>query len=146
MLQIIGRLIVVLIALFLAIITALTSFTAMILMLLDTPAQQVDAQAVIMMVLEQLSIFAGYLGAVGGVTLVIPALLLALIGETVQIRSWMYYLLGGGLAILVIPFIAMAGIGEPPSAAVMTPRYLAILFTTGIAMGFMYWLIAGRKA
>ena len=146
MFQVIGRLIVVLIALLLALLTALASFTTMILMLLDTPAPKIDAQAVIMMVLEQLSIFASYLTAVGGVTLVIPALLLALIGETVQIRSWMYYLLGGGLSILVIPFIAMAGIGEPPSAAVMAPRYLAILFTTGVAMGFMYWLVAGRKA
>jgi hypothetical protein len=73
----------------------------------------------------------------------LPALLAIIIGEALRIRSWMYYLLAGGAAVLAIPLLAVAENGAP---VVPQGQVLAIFAASGFAGGFIYWLLAGRGA
>ncbi len=73
---------------------------------------------------------------------IVPALALIIIGEVARIRSIIYYVVGGGLALVAIPALAQAGFGsqlQMPSAAVWQ-----VFATSGFLGGFTYWLIAGR--
>ena len=73
---------------------------------------------------------------------IIPALALIIIGEVARIRSIIYYVVGGGIALVAIPALAQAGLSiqiEMPSAAVWQ-----VFATAGFLGGFTYWLIAGR--
>ncbi|MEM8974991.1 MAG: hypothetical protein AAGD43_23265 [Pseudomonadota bacterium] len=73
---------------------------------------------------------------------IVPALALIIIGEVARIRSIIYYVVGGGLALVAIPALAQAGLGsqlQMPSAAVWQ-----VFATSGFLGGFTYWLIAGR--
>ncbi len=77
-----------------------------------------------------------------GMTL-IPALLVVIVGEVARIRSWLYYLVGGGIALAVIPLLARI------DASTMTyslPALWHVFATAGFAGGFVYWLLAGRNA
>lgn len=79
----------------------------------------------------------------GGLTIV-PALLVVVIGEVARIRSWLYYVVGGGLALGTLPLIARMGGAD---AATPAPAALwQVLATAGFAGGFVYWLVAGRRA
>ena len=75
---------------------------------------------------------------------VIPALLMVIVGEIARIRSWMYYVAGGGLALAAIPLLARYG----EDGAMSAPEALVwqVFATAGFAGGFVYWLIAGRNA
>lgn len=75
---------------------------------------------------------------------VIPALLMVIVGEIARIRSIIYYVAGGGLALAAIPLLArfgQAGAINAPEAVVWQ-----VFATAGFAGGFVYWLIAGRNA
>ncbi len=74
----------------------------------------------------------------------IPALLMVVVGEIARIRSMVYYVVGGGLALAAIPLLARYGQG----GAVASPEALVwqVFATAGFAGGFVYWLIAGRNA
>ncbi len=75
---------------------------------------------------------------------IVPALLIVIVGEVARIRSWLYYMIGGGLALGLLP-IAMTG--TLPDAAAMPPAALwQVLATAGFAGGLTYWLLAGRTA
>lgn len=87
------------------------------------------------------------LALVSGVT-IIPALLAILIGEIVRIRSWIYYVVAGGLALVAIPLLAgLAGAPTPDGTASSTIFASAwpIFATAGFASGGLYWLLAGRN-
>ena len=78
-----------------------------------------------------------------GLTL-LPAIAVVIVGEVARIRSALYYVLGGGLALVSIPLLArygMAGGADTSSAAVWQ-----VMATAGFAGGFVYWLLAGRRA
>lgn len=78
-----------------------------------------------------------------GLTL-LPALAVVIIGEVARIRSSVYYIVGGGVALAAIPLIARIGDAQGlvlPAAAVWQ-----VLATAGFAGGFVYWLLAGRQA
>jgi hypothetical protein len=80
---------------------------------------------------------------ISGVTL-LPALAVVIVGEVTRIRSWLYYMIGGGLSLAVIPLMAPIGQGDP---ATMPPAALwQVLATAGFAGGLVYWLLAGRRA
>lgn len=70
---------------------------------------------------------------------VIPAILFAIVGEVVRIRSLLYYVIGGGVSMAVTPLLAQGVDGGP---AVVWQVFAA----AGFAGGFVYWLIAGRNA
>ncbi|WP_439543641.1 hypothetical protein [Hyphomicrobium sp.] len=77
-----------------------------------------------------------------GATL-IPALLVVIAGEVARIRSWLYYMIGGGVALAVIPLLAKVDTGTMTYAL---PALWHVFATAGFAGGLAYWLLAGRNA
>ena len=78
-----------------------------------------------------------------GLTL-IPAVFLVIVGEVARIRSSVYYIVGGGAALAVVPFLVKIGMGQ---ALDMPPTVVwQVLATSGFAGGLVYWMIAGRTA
>ena len=75
---------------------------------------------------------------------VLPALATVIVGEVARIRSWLYYVVGGGLSLALIPFLAELGTG----AAFQMPQAVVwqVLATAGFCGGLVYWLLAGRNA
>jgi hypothetical protein len=74
----------------------------------------------------------------------LPALLLVIVGEVARIRSALYYVIGGGATLAVVPL--MARLGEPLTVLDLSPVVWQVLATAGFAGGFVYWLLAGRNA
>ena len=72
----------------------------------------------------------------------LPGLVLAVIGEVFAIRSFLYYVVAGGLALAAIPLLAASG----GSTSVPAADYMTIFASAGFAGGAVYWLIAGRNA
>ncbi|MFN0265050.1 hypothetical protein ACKTEK_14360 [Tepidamorphus sp. 3E244] len=66
------------------------------------------------------------------------ALVVGLVGEVFQFRSWVYYTLGGALA-------AVAGMAVSGYERFDQGSATAVL-TAGLVAGLVYWLIAGRGA
>lgn len=75
---------------------------------------------------------------------ILPALLVVAVGEIARIRSPLYYILGGGIALALLPFLARVGL--PDAAAPIPTRAWTVLATAGFAGGLVYWLVAGRRA
>jgi hypothetical protein len=76
---------------------------------------------------------------------ILPALLLAVIGEIAHIRSALYYIVAGGISVALFPFVF--GLGAPDASIAAIPtRAWAVLATAGFAAGFVYWIVAGRRA
>lgn len=73
----------------------------------------------------------------------LPALAVIIVGEVARIRSALYYVVGGGLALVSVPLLARYGAtaSELPPAPVWQ-----VMATAGFAGGFAYWLLAGRRA
>lgn len=78
-----------------------------------------------------------------GLTL-IPALLVVIVGEIARIRSAIYYVAGGGLALAAMPMLAR--MTESGNVVVPETTVWQVFATAGFAGGFVYWLIAGRNA
>jgi hypothetical protein len=70
---------------------------------------------------------------------ILPALAVVVIGEVARIRSSVYYIVGGGLALAVIPLLARSG-ALPPAMV------WQVFATAGFVGGWIYWLLAGRRA
>jgi hypothetical protein len=86
--------------------------------------------------------FVLFAGTVAHALTALPALLAAIVGEALRIRSWMYYVLTGGAAVAAIPLLA-----SPDNVAVLpSGQYMAIFAAAGFVGGFAYWLLAGRNA
>ena len=76
-----------------------------------------------------------------GLTL-IPAVLVVIVGEIARLRSALYYVVGGGLSLAMVPLVA-----EAQSGRMLTGTALWQVFATaGFVGGFVYWLLAGRRA
>lgn len=75
---------------------------------------------------------------------IVPALAVIVIGEVGRIRSWLYYMFGGGLSLACVPFLARMGQAE--AIAMPASTVWQVLATAGFAGGVVYWLIAGRNA
>ena len=84
-----------------------------------------------------------FIGAVTPALTALPGLAAAIAGEVLQIRSFTYYVVMGGLALAAIPLLVTGQSGEfvAPSA-----DYMTIFASAGFAGGAVYWLIAGRGA
>ena len=80
---------------------------------------------------------------VSAVTLV-PVLLLIIVGEVARLRTAMYYVLGGGLALGLIPVLARIEAGQSLQGGASV--IWQVFATGGFAAGYVYWLIAGRSA
>jgi hypothetical protein len=74
----------------------------------------------------------------------LPAVVAAVAGEVLRIRSWIYYVLAGGASLAAIPLLVASSSADVPSIA--TSQYMAIFVAAGFAGGFIYWLLAGCRA
>ena len=74
----------------------------------------------------------------------VPALLVVIVGEVARIRSALYYVVGGGVALAVVPLLTR--VGQPMTVLELSPVVWQVLATAGFAGGLIYWLLAGRKA
>jgi hypothetical protein len=74
----------------------------------------------------------------------LPMLLLVIVGEVARIRTALYYVIGGGAALAVVPLLAR--LSQPSGVVALTPVVWQVLATAGFAGGFTYWLLAGRNA
>lgn len=75
---------------------------------------------------------------------VVPALLVIIVGEVARIRSWVYWIAGGGVALAAMPLLARTGELHRDMAQIGV--IWQVLATAGFAGGLVYWLIAGRRA
>jgi hypothetical protein len=86
----------------------------------------------------------GTVGKLISALTIIPVVALIVVGEVARLRSAMYYVLGSGLALGVIPLLAKVEAGgafQAPASAIWQ-----VFATGGFTAGFVYWLIAGRSA
>jgi hypothetical protein len=60
----------------------------------------------------------------------------AVIGEVLRVRSWIYYMLGGGASLAAVPLLVTPSSADLP--AVATSQYMAIFLAAGFAGGFVY--------
>ena len=74
----------------------------------------------------------------------LPAILIVLVGEILRIRSAVYYIFGGGAALVAVPLLAR--FGQSGDLVLPTPVVWQVFATAGFAGGFIYWLMAGRRA
>jgi hypothetical protein len=73
----------------------------------------------------------------------LPALLVVIVGEVARIRGMLYYVVGGGAALAVVPLLSRL---QPISAPEVSMVVFQVLAVAGFAGGFVYWLLAGRNA
>ena len=74
----------------------------------------------------------------------LPPLLLVIVGEVARIRSSLYYIIGGGVALAVVPLLTR--MAQPMTVLEISPGVWQVLAVAGFTGGFVYWLIAGRNA
>lgn len=87
----------------------------------------------------------GLLLALASVQTLLPPLLLVIVGEAARLRSALYYIVGGGISIAVIPLLAR--LADPMQFMVgLSPIVWQVLATAGFAGGLVYWVLAGRNA
>jgi glucose dehydrogenase len=61
-----------------------------------------------------------------------------------RIRGSIYYVVGGGAALALVPL--MSRLHQPMAVLDLSPVVWQVLATAGFAGGFVYWLLAGRNA
>jgi hypothetical protein len=81
---------------------------------------------------------------VGPALTALPAVIAVVTGEVMRIRSWVYYVLAGGLSLAAIPILAAPETAE--LSAILTSQTMTIFSTAGFAGGLLYWLLAGARA
>ena len=74
----------------------------------------------------------------------LPALLVVIGGEVARIRSVLYYVIGGGAALVVVPLLSR--LSQPIGALDVSTAAFQVLAVGGFAGGFVSWLLAGRNA
>ncbi len=75
---------------------------------------------------------------------IIPAIAAVIIGEVARIRSAIYYIVAGGLALAAIPLMAnFTATADQGMANIILWQVFA---AAGFAGGLLYWLLAGRTA
>jgi len=82
-----------------------------------------------------------------GAVAMVPAFLLIVLGEALRIRSFIYYGVAGGLVALASYFGSnVSMLLESTTDISPVEHTLQLAAAAGIVGGFVYWLIAGRKA
>jgi hypothetical protein len=74
----------------------------------------------------------------------LPALLVVIGGEVARIRSVLYYVVGGGAALVAVPLLSR--LSQPIGTLDISTAAFQVLAVGGFAGGFVYWLLAGRNA
>lgn len=82
-----------------------------------------------------------------GATAFVPAIILITIAETFDIRSIFYYAIGGGLIAAISWYMSDISLQLENTTDLSPIGYgLQLVAAAGIIGGFVYWLLAGRKA
>jgi hypothetical protein len=82
-----------------------------------------------------------------GATAFVPAVILIAIAETFDIRSIFYYAIGGGLIAALAWYSSDISLRLENTTDISPVGYgLQLVTAAGIIGGFVYWLLAGRKA
>jgi hypothetical protein len=82
-----------------------------------------------------------------GAAAFVPAIVLVAIAETFDLRSIFYYAIGGGLIAAVAWYGSDISMEMENSTDIAPIGYgLQLVVAAGIVGGFVYWLMAGRKA
>jgi len=82
-----------------------------------------------------------------GASAFIPAVVLVAIAETFDVRTVFYYAIGGGLIAAVAWYSSDISWELENSTDISPVGYgLQLVAAAGIIGGFVYWLLAGRKA
>jgi hypothetical protein len=86
-----------------------------------------------------------FFGLIVSVKALLPAMLVIAFAEGFRIRSPLFYAAAGGAGLVGLYYgLGLAERG--PGGGVLVGRDLEIMAGAGIAAGFAYWAIAGRKA
>lgn len=85
-----------------------------------------------------------FVGAVGPALTMLPGMAAVLIGEVLRLRSWLYYVAAGGIALAIIPWLA--GRHSPDVETLPSADYMTIFASAGFTAGLVYWILAGRNA
>jgi hypothetical protein len=82
-----------------------------------------------------------------GATAFVPAVILAAIGEAFDIRTIFYYAIGGGLIAAIAWYSSDISVRLENTTDISPVIWgLQLVVSAGIIGGFVYWLLAGRKA
>ncbi|MET0277437.1 MAG: hypothetical protein ABW198_03810 [Pseudorhodoplanes sp.] len=82
-----------------------------------------------------------------GATAFVPAVILTAIAETFDIRTIFYYAIGGGLIAAVAWYSSDISLRLENTTDISPVTYgVQLVVAAGIIGGFVYWLLAGRKA
>jgi len=137
--RIIGRVLGMILAYWLACIAASLVLTIGTLNPVWDDLKSFDLQSVVLW--SVVGVGAAIIGAIA----VLPALLVIALAEGLALRSILVYAaLGGALALALSYGLDFAGYIGPPDAHLAHQRQ--VLAASGIAAGLVYWLFAGRKA
>ena len=86
--------------------------------------------------------------AVATTVLLLPPAFVAVVGEAIGARSFVWYGFGCGALTAALPWLGRGSgplpAGHPAFGA--EARLTALLFLSGAASGLTYWLVAGRSA
>lgn len=132
----VGRMILIPIAFLLAVAT---SAFVLVTLGLERFTQSVHADEAALESYEQILLFIEQGTTLVAAFTLIPAILVAIVGEVARIRSLLYYVIGGGVSLAVTPLIAQGASGGPPV-------FWQVFAAAGFAGGLVYWLVAGRSA
>jgi hypothetical protein len=137
--RIIGRILGMIVAYWLACIAASLVLTIGALTPVWHDLKSFDLQSVVLW--SVVGVGAAIIGAVA----MLPALLVIALAEGLALRSILVYaVLGGALALAMSYGLDFAGYIETPDSHLA--RGHEVLAASGIAGGLVYWLIAGRRA
>ena len=75
----------------------------------------------------------------------LPALLVIGLAEALRLRSPLFYAAVGGAGLVGL-YYALGLAERSPGGGILVGRDLEIMAGAGIAAGFVYWAMAGRKA
>lgn len=136
-----GRLILVPVGFVLGLLAALTVLFTLGLEKVThaVHGREIDAQAVE-------TLWSALLGAkaLASVATLVPALLVVIVGEVARVRSALYYMAGGGIAMAVMPFFARSA--SLDGGLAQLGLIWQVFATAGFVGGAVYWLVAGRWA
>lgn len=141
MLRMLGRIVLVPLGFLLAVLAALAVLVTLGLEITTRTISAASSDPDRIEVLLDLG--AGILRLLAAATIV-PALLVLIVGEVARIRSVLYYVLGGGLALGLLPLFAR--LGAVTDGGNIPVRVWTVSATAGFAGGLVYWLVAGRRA
>ena len=136
-LAILGRLIVISLAFFVACMAALAVFAAGIWQAIDFGAHGPDADPVALffntVLIASFAIF--FIGTL----VAAPAFLAMIVAEIFSLRSWIYHV-GAGAAATAIPLVLQETGPSQDGFSIM------LHLAAGMTGGLVYWLLAGRRA